>query len=81
MECVATSMPAIISGETIQCPGVTSQEFKQKVTPGKTLIWWGGGGHKNSSLPSEHPPPLNPRDKNKMPTPINADQLESYLEG
>lgn len=42
MECVATSMPAIIAGETIQCPGITNQEFKQKVTPGKTLIWGGG---------------------------------------
>lgn len=38
MECVASSMLSIIAGETIQCPGVTSQEFKQKVTPGKTLI-------------------------------------------
>lgn len=32
MECVATSMPAIIAEETIQCPSVTSLEFKQKVT-------------------------------------------------
>lgn len=42
MECVATSMPSIIAGETIQCQGVTSHKFKQKVTPGKTLILGGG---------------------------------------
>lgn len=45
MECVATSMPAIIAGETIQCPGVKSQEVKQNGTPGKTLM---GGGVKNN---------------------------------
>lgn len=77
MECVATSMSAIIAEETIQCPGVTSQEFKQKVTPGKTLI---GGGIKNH-LSHQNNNPLFPKDQNKMPTPINADQLESYLDG
>lgn len=78
MECVATSMPAIIAGETIQCPGISNQEFKQKVTPGKTLIW--GGGIKNHLCPQNNNP-LFPKDQNKMPTPINADQLESYLDG
>lgn len=29
MEYVATSTPAIIAGETIQCPRFTGQEFKQ----------------------------------------------------
>lgn len=72
----ATSMPAIIPGETIQCPGITSQEFKQKVTQGKTMNWV-GGGIKNH-LCHQNNNPLFPKDQNKMPTPNNADQLESY---
>lgn len=40
----------------------------------------GGGGIK-IHLCHQNNNPLNPRDKNKMPTLINADQLESYLEG
>lgn len=60
MECVATSMPAIIAGETIQCPGVTSQEVKQNGTPGKTMM---GGGRKKQSLPLEQQRHFSKRSK------------------
>lgn len=71
MECVSTSMPAIIAEETIQCPSVTSLEFKQKVTQGNTMNW---GGIKNLPCLQNNNLPF-PKDQNKTPTPINADQL------
>lgn len=48
-----------------------------KGNTGKNIDWGGITIH----ICHQNNNPLFPKDQNKMPTPINADQLESYLDG
>lgn len=74
----AISMPAIIPGGNHPMSRYYKSGVQAKGNAGKNDEL--GGGIKNH-LCHQNNNPLFPKDQNKMPTPNNADQLESYLEG